>query len=139
MNEVISWAKKANNKIMIFKVDFEKAIDSINWGFIDDIMMQMGFGTLWINWIRASLDSGFSSILVNGSPTPEFKLSKGLGQGDPLSPFLFIIAIEALHIAMLEAREKQIFQGIKLGKLLFLIYNLQTMQYFLVNGLSKTF
>nr|GEW37062.1 zinc finger, CCHC-type [Tanacetum cinerariifolium] len=76
----------------------------------------MGCRTLWRNWIRACLDSGFSSVLVNGSPTPEFKLSKGLRQGDQLSHVLFIIAIEALHIAMLEAREKHIFQGIKLGE-----------------------
>nr|GEU95267.1 ribonuclease H-like domain, reverse transcriptase, RNA-dependent DNA polymerase [Tanacetum cinerariifolium] len=55
--------------------------------------------------IRACLDSGFSSVLVNGSPTPEFKLSKGLRQGDPFFHIIFIIAIEALHIAMLEARE----------------------------------
>nr|GEX62551.1 cysteine-rich receptor-like protein kinase [Tanacetum cinerariifolium] len=79
--------------------------------FIKDVMMRMGFGTLWRNWIRACLDFGFSSVLVNGSPTLEFKLSKGLRQGDPLSPFFFITAIKALHIAMLKAKEKKNFQG----------------------------
>ncbi|GKD98181.1 RNA-directed DNA polymerase, eukaryota, partial [Tanacetum coccineum] len=80
-----------------------------------------GCNSSFISLIPKKLDSSlfgfwFSSVLVNGSPTPEFKLSKGLREGDPLSPFLFIIAIEALHIAMLEAREKHIFQGIKLGE-----------------------
>ncbi|GJR55266.1 RNA-directed DNA polymerase, eukaryota [Tanacetum coccineum] len=72
-----------------------------------------GCNSSFISLIPKKLDSSlfgfwFSSVLVNGSPTPEFKLSKGLREGDPLSPFLFIIAIEALHIAMLEAREKHI-------------------------------
>ncbi|GKE16639.1 putative RNA-directed DNA polymerase, partial [Tanacetum coccineum] len=108
INEVISWIKKVNGKLMIFKVDFEKAFDSINWNFIDDIMGQMGFGVKWRHWIYGCLCSGFSLILINGTPSKEFKLIKCLRQGDPLSPFLFIIAMEALHIAMIEAREKRI-------------------------------
>nr|GEZ44132.1 RNA-directed DNA polymerase, eukaryota, reverse transcriptase zinc-binding domain protein [Tanacetum cinerariifolium] len=87
--------------------------DGFSFKFIKHYWELIGFRTLWRNWTRACLDSGFSSVLVNGSPTPEFKLSKGLRQGDPLSHILFIIAIKALHIAMLEAREKHIFQAIK--------------------------
>ncbi|GJY23411.1 RNA-directed DNA polymerase, eukaryota, reverse transcriptase zinc-binding domain protein [Tanacetum coccineum] len=116
INEVISWTKKVSGKLMIFKVDFEKAFDSINWNFIDDIMSQMGFGVKWRDWIFSCLRSGFSSILINGSPSKEFKLSKGLRQGDPLSTFKFIIAMEALHIAMMEAREKGVFKGVEVGK-----------------------
>ncbi|GJX41799.1 putative RNA-directed DNA polymerase, eukaryota, reverse transcriptase zinc-binding domain protein [Tanacetum coccineum] len=116
INEVISWTKKVSGKLMIFKVDFEKALDSINWNFIDDIMSQMGFGVKWRDWIFSCLRSGFSSILINGSPSKEFKLSKGLRQGDPLSTFKFIIAMEALHIAMMEAREKGVFKGVEVGK-----------------------
>ncbi|GKB40474.1 RNA-directed DNA polymerase, eukaryota [Tanacetum coccineum] len=116
INEVISWTKKVNGKLMIFKVDFEKAFDSINWNFIHDIMGQMGFGVKWRDWIFGCLRSGYSSILINGSPSKEFKLSKGLRQGDPLSPFLFIIAMEALHIALMEAREKGVFKGVEVGK-----------------------
>ncbi|GJW42450.1 zinc finger, CCHC-type containing protein [Tanacetum coccineum] len=50
------------------------------------------------------------------SPSKEFKLRKGLRQGDPMSPFLFIIAMEAFHIAMMEAREKRVFKGVEVGK-----------------------
>ncbi|GKD29318.1 putative RNA-directed DNA polymerase [Tanacetum coccineum] len=116
INEVISWTKKVNGKFIIFKVDFEKAFDSIHWNFIDDIMGQMGFGVKWRDWIFGFLRSGFSSILINGSPSKEFKLSKGLRQGDPLSPFLFIISMEALHIAVMESRENGVFKGVEVRK-----------------------
>ncbi|GJY02099.1 callose synthase 3 [Tanacetum coccineum] len=55
------------------------------------------------------------NVIVNGSPTKEFKIQKGRRQGDPLSPFLFIIAVEALHIALEEAKSKHIFEGVKVS------------------------
>nr|GEU46060.1 putative RNA-directed DNA polymerase, eukaryota, reverse transcriptase zinc-binding domain protein [Tanacetum cinerariifolium] len=58
---------------------------------------------------------GYASVLINGSPTKEFKIEKGLRQGDPLSPFLFILAVEALNVVFLEARNKRIFLGTEVG------------------------
>nr|GEX23319.1 putative reverse transcriptase domain-containing protein [Tanacetum cinerariifolium] len=55
------------------------------------------------------------SFLANGSPTKEFKIEKGLRQGDPLSPFLFILAVKALNVVFLEARNKNIFHGVDVG------------------------
>ena len=115
-DEIIAWAKKHKNRVMFLKVDFEKAFDSLNWSFLYSIMTQMGFSVKWINWISSCLNSGYASVLVNGSPTKEFKIEKGLRQGDPLSPFLFILAIEALNVALVHARNNNIFQGIKVGK-----------------------
>ncbi|GJZ13703.1 putative RNA-directed DNA polymerase, eukaryota, reverse transcriptase zinc-binding domain protein [Tanacetum coccineum] len=54
-------------------------------------------------------------LIVNGSPTKEFKINKGLRQGDPLSPFLFIISVEALHVSLQEAKSKGIFEGVNIG------------------------
>ena len=53
------------------------------------------------------------SVLVNGSPTKEFKMERGLRQGDPLDSFLFLLMAEALNILMLEAIEKGVFEGEK--------------------------
>lgn len=100
---------------MIFKVDFEKAFDSLNCNFLDTIMAQMGFSVNWRRWIKGCLHSAFGSVIVNGSPTPEFKIKKGLRQGNLLSPFLFILAAEALNIALLEANSKGIYNGINVG------------------------
>ncbi|GJW14249.1 putative RNA-directed DNA polymerase, eukaryota, reverse transcriptase zinc-binding domain protein, partial [Tanacetum coccineum] len=109
-------AKKHKKKLLLFKVDFEKAFDTLNWSFLDSIMSQMGFGVKWRSWIQVCLNSAYASVLVNGSPTKEFKIQRGLRQGDPLSLFLFILAIEALNVAFLEARYKNIFIGVEVGR-----------------------
>lgn len=114
VNEVISWLKKSKQKAFIFKVEFEKVFDSLNWGYLDSIMSQMAFGHKWCLWIKGCLSSAKASVLFNGSPTVEFSMEKGVRQGDPLSPFLFIITVEGLNIAMEEAFNKNIFRGIKL-------------------------
>ncbi|GKC53887.1 putative RNA-directed DNA polymerase, eukaryota, reverse transcriptase zinc-binding domain protein [Tanacetum coccineum] len=101
---------------MFLKVDFEKAFDNLNWSFLDSIMDQIGFRSKWRNWISHCLNSAFASVLINDSLTKEFKFEKGLRQGDPLSPFLFLIAIEALNVALLQARSNNIFHGTKVEK-----------------------
>ncbi|GJX39412.1 RNA-directed DNA polymerase, eukaryota, reverse transcriptase zinc-binding domain protein [Tanacetum coccineum] len=89
---------------MVFKVDFRKAFDSLRWDFLDLILEKFGFGLKWRSWIKGFLQNGRSSILVNGSPTDEFELFRGLRQGDPMSPFLFILAMEGLHALMCKAK-----------------------------------
>ncbi|XP_022007306.1 uncharacterized protein LOC110906491 [Helianthus annuus] len=78
--------------------------------------MYMGFPSKWRNWVMGILFTGRGSILVNGSPTDEFQYKRGLRQGDPLSPFLFIVAMEALHILMVRAKNNNMFSRIKLNQ-----------------------
>jgi hypothetical protein len=54
---------------MIFKVDFEKAYDSVSWSFLDYLLGRFGFGSKWRDWMKAYLFPGSLSVLVNGSPT----------------------------------------------------------------------
>ncbi|GKA30618.1 putative RNA-directed DNA polymerase, eukaryota, reverse transcriptase zinc-binding domain protein [Tanacetum coccineum] len=115
VDEIIAWVKKCKKHIMFLKVDFEKAFDSLSWSFLFSILEQMGFSSKWRTWIHSCLNSAFASVLVNGSPTKEFKIERGLRQGDPLSPFLFILAVEALNVALLEATNNNVFHGIKVG------------------------
>nr|GEW03597.1 RNA-directed DNA polymerase, eukaryota, reverse transcriptase zinc-binding domain protein [Tanacetum cinerariifolium] len=64
-----------------------------------DVLNRFGFGAKRCGWIQECLRSSHGSVLVNGSPTEEFQFYKGLKQGDPLSPFLFIFVMESLHLS----------------------------------------
>nr|KAJ0195447.1 hypothetical protein LSAT_V11C700350330 [Lactuca sativa] len=114
LNEVIAWLRKSKKKAFVFKVDFEKAFDSLSWEYLDSILQQMDFGAKWRAWIHGCLSSTRVSILINGAATSEFGMERGIRQGDPLSPFLYIIAAEGLHIVMEMAKEQGIFEGIQL-------------------------
>jgi hypothetical protein len=93
-NEAIHFLKKRKDKGYLFKVDFHKAFDSVLWEYINEVMAAMGFGSRWRGWIMKCISTAKMSVLVNGSPTAKFNLEKGLRQGDPLSPFLFNIAVQ---------------------------------------------
>nr|GFA22687.1 RNA-directed DNA polymerase, eukaryota [Tanacetum cinerariifolium] len=82
LNEVISWCKAKKEKALFFKVDFQKAFDSVRWDHIDDILNKFRFGSIWCRWIKGYLISSKASVLVNGSPTEEFSFHRGLRQGD---------------------------------------------------------
>ncbi|KAI3683245.1 hypothetical protein L1987_83746 [Smallanthus sonchifolius] len=115
LNEVISWLRRSNHKGFIFKVDIEKAFDSLNWEFLDSVLTSMNFPSLWRKWVMALLTSSRASVLVNGSPTREFSCYRGLRQGDPLSPFLFILAMEAFSGIIKQASSIGLYHGIVCG------------------------
>nr|GEU39549.1 hypothetical protein [Tanacetum cinerariifolium] len=100
-------------RLFILKVDFDKAFDSLNWSFLDRGMYQMGFSLKWRTWIHGCLNSAYASVIVNGSPTKEFKIQKRLRQSNPLLPYLFIIAMEAFHVTIQEAKANCKFEGIQ--------------------------
>ncbi|XP_076912816.1 uncharacterized protein LOC143571213 [Bidens hawaiensis] len=77
------------------------------------LIPKIGFTDRWCKWIFGIISSARSSVLVNGSPTFEFQCYKGLRQGDPISPFLFIIVMEAFSCMLRRANEVGVFNGIK--------------------------
>nr|GEU65938.1 RNA-directed DNA polymerase, eukaryota [Tanacetum cinerariifolium] len=81
-------------------------------------MRKFGFGEKWCMWIQSCLRSSKGSVIVNGSPMEEFQFYKGLKQGDPLSPFLFILVMESLHISFQGVVDVGLFKGIELAPLL---------------------
>ncbi|GKV48782.1 hypothetical protein SLEP1_g55573 [Rubroshorea leprosula] len=114
-NEVIDEAKKRKKKSSLFKVDFEKAYNKVCWNFIDYMLSRMGFCDTRKRWIQECLESSIVSILVNGSPTRKFSVTKGIRQGDPLSPFLFLIVAEGLNGLMTSVVEKKLYKGVEVG------------------------
>ncbi|MCH79622.1 cysteine-rich receptor-like protein kinase, partial [Trifolium medium] len=116
-NEAVDEARRSKKELILFKVDFEKAYDFVDWGYLDAVMGRMGFPTLWRKWIRECVSTEAASVLVNGSPTGEFPLKRGLRQGDLLSPFLFLLAGEGLHVLMEAMVERNLFTGYRVGEL----------------------
>ncbi|PNX99671.1 cysteine-rich receptor-like protein kinase, partial [Trifolium pratense] len=125
VNEVVDWAKKSKKECLIFKVDFEKAYDSVDWGFLDYMLHRFGFCDKWIEWMRACTFAGNLSVLVNGSPTGEIGIQRGLKQGDPLAPFLFLLVVEGLSGVVSKAVDLRIFKGLAVGSPPVVISHLQ--------------
>jgi len=115
VNEVLKEYKRKRNSCVFFKVDYEKAYDSASWEFIYFMLWRMGFCDMWIHWIKGCLESAFVSVLVNGSSTKEFFPMKGLHQGDPLAPFLFLIMAEGLAGVSRMAEEKNLIDSLEIG------------------------
>nr|GEY90329.1 RNA-directed DNA polymerase, eukaryota, reverse transcriptase zinc-binding domain protein [Tanacetum cinerariifolium] len=111
----MAWTRKRKQALMVFRVDFEKAFDSLGWEFLELVIAKLGFGTKWCTWIFGCLRNAQASVLVNGSPTCEFEIQKGLRQGDPLSPFLFILAMEGMHVLTCKAIAMGLFKGVSIG------------------------
>lgn len=116
LNETLDEAKK--NKIMriFFKVDFAKAFDSVVWSYLDRVMEGFAFCDRWRMWIRGCVQSATTSVLVNGSSSGKFSLERGLRQGDPLLPFLFLLAAEGLGLLITKACTKGLLSPAVIGK-----------------------
>ena len=95
-NELVDSTLRRKKQGMVCKLNIEKAYDSISWEFLYQVMGRMGFGSRWLSWIKWCISTASFSVLINGSPAGFFPSCKGLRQGDPLSPYLFVIGMEQL-------------------------------------------
>ena len=112
-NEAIDSRKRNGGAGYVCKLDIEKAYDHVNWRFLLSVMEKMGFGPKWRNWISYCISTVRMAVLVNGAPTDFFSTFRGLRQGDPLSPYLFVLIMEAFSSLISRAEEKGFIRGFK--------------------------
>ncbi|XP_062162097.1 uncharacterized protein LOC133869155 [Alnus glutinosa] len=108
-HEARMWSKMG---FMGLKLDMSKAYDKVEWGFLESAMLRMGFETKWVHLIMACVRSVHYSVLVNGNLVGDIRPSRGIRQGDPISPYLFLICAEVLSSLLTQAEQKGIITGV---------------------------
>jgi retron-type reverse transcriptase len=106
--EYIYMCKKSQKQMIILKLDFEKAFDKIEHNAIMDIVRHKGFGAKWLQWMDMIMSLGTSSIMLNGVLKKMFHCKRGVHQGDPLSPLLFVLAADLLQSMLNKAKDTSI-------------------------------
>ena len=110
--DIMEYAKEKNRAGLLLLIDFEKAFDSISHSFIIKSLHFFGFGTSFIKWINLLLYDVSSCINHCGNVSVKFKVGRSCRQGDPISPYLFIICVEILALRI---RKDSSVKGFKLG------------------------
>jgi Reverse transcriptase (RNA-dependent DNA polymerase) len=92
--------------LVAFKIDFAKAFDSVSCYFILTLLIQRRFPTAWVQWMKNLFISSSSSLSINGIPSQPFFHRRGLKQGDPLTPLIFVLVTDVLQRILQHSRSE---------------------------------
>ena len=98
--------QKSRKKLVILKLDFEKDLDIIEHWAMLNIMEKKSSGAKWIAWMKLSFSTGTSLVLLNGSLAKVFHCGRVVRQGYPLSPLLFVLAVDLLQSIINRAKDQ---------------------------------
>ena len=104
------YGRKRSSPRCLLKVDFKKAFDSVQWGFLDSLLSQLGFPAAFVNLVMQCVSSASYSVAVNGDIHGFFAGQSGVRQGDPLSPYLFICCMEYFSRMLMLASQQEVFR-----------------------------
>jgi hypothetical protein len=95
------------------KIDISKAYDRVEWEYVKRVMHRMGFHEKWVNWMSMCIENVNYQVLVNREKVGPIIPKRGLRQGDPLSPYLFILCAEGLSALLRRAEARGDIHGVK--------------------------
>ena len=104
--------KKGKKGSLALKLDISKAYDRVEWPFLKGIMAKLGFPEVWINWVMGCVTTPSFSVLINGKPFGNITPLRGIRQGDPLSPYLFLLCAEGFNSLLLWAEMEARIKGV---------------------------
>lgn len=113
-----------NSDAAVFKIDLAKAFDCVDWGFLRILLAKIGLKSQAINWVMACVENVQYSVIINGTPLPPFRAERGLRQGCPLSPLLFILVMDTLSTQINHAVAEHRCVPLKICKNIYLSHNL---------------
>lgn len=108
--------KKIKSPFMALKLDIAKAFDKVEWTYIEAMLRCLGFSDQWCSWVMKCITSVSYSVLINGSPTRKIIPSRGLRQGDPLSPYLYLLCTEGLSSLLTNAMQSNQLHGFRASR-----------------------
>ena len=108
--DIMEFTDNENIPGILISIDFRKAFDTLEWHYLFSCLKTFNFGPDLINWVRTFYQNIQSCVINNGLASDYFTLEQGVRQGDPLSPYLFLLAIETLAISIGQNSE---IEGIK--------------------------
>ena len=104
-----------NNSFCALKLDMMKAYDRLEWDYLRAIMGKLGFAQRWIDTTMSMISNLSFSVLFNGEKLESFKPTRGIRQGDPISPYLFLLAVEGLSCLPKTSSQSSALNGVKVA------------------------